>query len=56
MNINHIIDLTEKKLFLLKELKESIQYENSTYHLIKLGEEYLLFSIKEKRLVRSFKN
>lgn len=56
MNIDHIIQLTEKKLSLLKELKESVKYENSTYHMVVLDEQYHLYSTGNRKLVKSFRD
>lgn len=60
--IDELICLEEKKLNLLKELKESIQYESCQYHLVKLQscsqseKTYHLYCTKSKNLIKSFRN
>lgn len=60
--IDCLIQLEEKKLNLLKELKNSLKYESCEYHLIKLksckntNTQYLLFHKKSNLLLKSFRD
>jgi hypothetical protein len=47
--INKLIEKSIKKIKLLEELKESLQYEKADYHLVKLRDDsYSLFKISHK--------
>ena len=55
--IQHIIDLSEQKTILLKELKESVIYEEKIYDLARFdmgfNKSYILFNISDKKEVFS---
>ena len=60
--IDKLISMEEKKLELLKELKESIRYESCQYHLVQLEsclkseKIYPLYSIEDQNLIKSFRS
>lgn len=53
-NINKLIKLTEKKVDLLKEAKESMIYETCTYHVVQPEKRqyFMLYEIATQKLVR----
>ena len=52
--IDELIQATEKKLDLLKELRDSTHYESCKYDVIKLPDssKYIVFEISTKKEVR----
>lgn len=54
MQIDKLIELSEKKTELLKELKQSLIYEQSVYDVRRCNKDtFMLFEISTHKIVRS---